>query len=345
MNDPDCDPQLLAALESALEDRRANTTRRAGLAPLPPIGIALSGGADSAMLAVHAAHVCRRLGRTLHCLHVHHGLQAQADQWRDRARDLAGRLQAGWHERRVEVDLSAGDGVESAARAARYEALIGMSAQLGLDAVLLAHHRDDQAETVLLRLLRGAGPEGLAAMRPSTQRGGVTFVRPWLEQPRALILACAGRYAQTHGWQAVQDPTNAHDSYTRGALRARLAPELDARWPGWQGTLARHASQSAQLAGLLTEVAAQDFARLEPDEDGLSFSLAAWRELSPARQALALRHWLTRAGLRMPSDARLNELMRQMRQLHALGHDRKLQLAHDGSLIRCERGRMILFAG
>ncbi len=333
MNGSDTDPQLAAALARVLKQMLPGARR---------LGVGLSGGPDSAMLAVHAADHAWRHGLSLHCLHVHHGLQSDAGQWRDRARDLAGRLGADWRERRVDVDFSLGDGTESAARTARYAALIEMSQQLELDAVLLAHHRDDQAETVLMRLLRGAGPQGLAAMRPATRRGGVTFLRPWLEMPRSRILDAAARYAQAHGWQAVQDPTNVHDGYTRGAVRTRLAPQLDQRWPGWQAILARHARQSAEVAELLAEVAAQDFAGLEPGEDGLSFSLAAWRGLSLARQAQVLRHWLARAGLRMPSDARLNELMRQMRQLHALGHDRGLQLRHDGWTIRCVRGRMLL---
>lgn len=326
------DPQLSAALARAL--RTLPTAQR--------LGVALSGGADSAMLAVHAAAHARRQGLALHCLHIHHGLQSAAGHWRDRARDLAASLGLDWQERQVVVDLAQGDGLESAARTARYGALIGMAQTLALDAVLLAHHRDDQAETVLLRLLRGAGPEGLAAMRPLAQREGVTFLRPWLEMPRARILDAADRYAQAQGWHAVQDPTNLQDDYTRGAVRARLTPQLNQRWPGWQAALARHARQSAELADVLAEVAAQDFAGLAPGADGLSFSLAAWRGLSPARQAMALRYWLAQAGLRMPSDARLQELMRQMRQLHALGHDRSLRLRHDGRLIGCVRGRMLL---
>src|SRR5690606_13705690 len=109
------------------------------------LGVGLSGGPDSAMLAVHAADYARRHGITLHCLHVHHGLQEAAEQWRDQAFDLATRLRAGWHERRVVVDFSRGDGTESAARTARYEALIAMSRERSLDAVLLAHHQNDQA--------------------------------------------------------------------------------------------------------------------------------------------------------------------------------------------------------
>jgi len=312
------------------------------------MGIALSGGADSAMLALHTAHwVQTHSNQThrhhAHALHVHHGLQTPADTWRNQAQQLAQQLGLHWAERRVQVDTQ-GDGLESAARRVRYAALVEMARQLKLDAVLLAHHQDDQAETVLLRLLRGAGPQGLAAMQPCTERAGILFLRPWLDIPRTRILAQAMHYAQHNGWHAVHDPSNQQDAYTRGALRTRLAPHLDARWPGWQAVLARHARQSFDLAELLSEIAAQDFAALAPDEQGRSFSLEKWRALSPARQAQVLRYWLAQAGARMPSHARLSDLMRQMRQLHgpahAPGHDRHLQLAHDGGQIRCVRGRM-----
>lgn len=329
------DSHLADALAKALKGHHPALAR---------LGVALSGGADSAMLAVCAAAHARRHGLALYFLHVHHGLQEAASQWRDNARQLAEQLGVAWEERQVVVDMTQGDGMESAARSARYAALVEMARQLSLDAILLAHHRDDQAETVLLRLLRGAGPEGLAAMRPSTVRDGVVFLRPWLDEPRSRILAQAARYAQAHAWAAVQDPSNTQDDYTRGAVRTRLTPHLEARWPGWQAVLARHARQSAELADFLAEVSAQDLAGLEPDADGLGFSLAAWRLLSDARQTQVLRYWLAQAGLRMPSDARLRELMRQMRQLHALGHDRSLQLAHDGWLIRCVQGRMRLQA-
>jgi len=330
------DPTLAAALEQALAAALKNfdTPRN--------IAVALSGGVDSAMLAVHAAawRQSQSPDVQVYCLHIHHGLQTAAGQWRDQAKALTEQLNLNWQERQVDVDFSRGDGLESAARTARYDALIALSQPLNIHTVLLAHHQDDQAETVLLRLLRGAGPEGLAAMRPCVERSNILFVRPWLIVPRARILAQAENYAQHHTWQAVQDPSNLQDAYTRGALRTRLAPHLNKRWPGWQAVLARHARQSAQVAELLTEVATQDFSTLEPDADNLSFSLQKWRQLSAARQTQVLRYWLAQMGTRMPSDARLRELMRQMRQLHALGHDRQLQLDHDGGQIRCVRGRM-----
>lgn len=304
------------------------------------LGVGLSGGADSAMLAVHAALFARRAGIELHCLHVHHGLQAPADGWQAHVHDLAQMLRLPCHTRYASVDASGGDGIESAARDARYAALRDLAGLAGLEHVLLAHHRNDQAETVMLRLLRGAGPTGLAAMAPSVRRQGLIYLRPWLDIDRALILQQAQAFADISGWTPVHDPSNADDQYTRAAVRERLVPELDERWPGWQGSLVRHARQSAELREVLEEVAAQDFAQLAPSPDARSFSLAAWRGLSPARQALVLRHWLTQQGLRTPTDARLQDLMRQLRGLHALGHDRQMQVKHGQAWIRCVKGRV-----
>ncbi|MYN13389.1 tRNA lysidine(34) synthetase TilS [Pusillimonas sp. TS35] len=327
---------LLRAIASALDGLAQGSAVNASIA------VALSGGADSAMLAAHAARVARQRGLALHCLHVHHGLQASADDWQEHAHTLARLLGLSCHTCyvRIEAAASRSDGIESAARDARYAALAGLAHALGIQHVLLAHHLDDQAETVLLRLLRGAGPTGLAAMAPLTVRDGITYARPWLDIRRDLILAQAGAFARHTGWKPVQDPTNVDEHYTRAAVRERLAPALNDRWPGWQGALARHARQSAELRDILDEVAAQDFATLAPSADGTDFSLAAWRLLSAPRQALVLRHWLAGLGLRMPTDARLRDLMRQLRQLHALGHDRQMQVKHGDYLIVCKRGRV-----
>jgi tRNA(Ile)-lysidine synthase len=208
--------------------------------------------------------------------------------------------------------------------------------------VLLAHHRDDQAETVLLRLLRGTGLRGMGAMSAETVRDGVRYLRPWLDVPRAAIRAAAAEFARAHGWQPVEDPTNADPRYTRAAVRTLLAPVLDRRWPGWQTIVARHARHMAEAADVLDEVAAADLHILDFSSDDSSFSLRAWRGLSPARQANVLRHWLEGRGLPMPSDARLAELVRQLRQLHALGHDRQLRWEHAGRAVGCEKGRVIV---
>jgi tRNA(Ile)-lysidine synthase len=335
----DCgEPELLRPLKGALQ---------AACAKARPLraAVALSGGADSAMLAVHAALVQRELpGLELHCFHIHHGLQQVADHWEGHVHRLAAGLRLPCHSLRVDVRRDSGKGVEAAAREARYAGFRRLAEFTGVTHVLLAHHRNDQTETVLLRLLRGAGPMGLAAMAPDTERDGIRYLRPWLDVDRAAITAAAARYAELTGWKAVDDPTNVEDVYTRGAVRRRLVPVLDERWPAWRTTLARHARQARELAGLIDEVAAEDFARMEPSHDARDFSLRAWRALSPARQTLVLRYWLGLHGLRAPTESRMRELCRQLRGLHALGHDRDMRLRHEGHWIACERGRVRLLS-
>jgi tRNA(Ile)-lysidine synthase len=320
------------------------TTLRSALQALPErparIAVALSGGADSAMLSVHAAGVARELGMDLALFHVHHGLQDAADAWTQHARALADMLALPLSVARVEVAQAAGKGIEAAARDARYAALAQLAREQGVTHILLAHHRNDQAETVLLRLLRGTGLAGMAAMAPVSQRDGVNYLRPWLDIGRDEILRAADAVAAASGWRPVQDPTNADPHYTRAALRELLAPVLDARWPGWRAIVARHARHMAEAAEILDEVAREDFAKLDPAEDGVSFSLQAWRGLSEARQAHVLRHWLERNGARMPTDARMRDLLRQLRGLHSLGHDRQLRVEQAGHVIRCHRGRV-----
>lgn len=310
------------------------------------MAVAVSGGPDSAMLAVELAVLAKQANSAPpHVFHVHHGLQQAADGWEDHVHALAAGLALPCHAMRAKVGASAAIGVEAAARNARYRAYRQLATHCGVRTILLAHHQDDQAETVMLRLLRGSGPAGLAAMRPVRQHDGLQLVRPWLNIPRAAILQQMQEFLMATGWAPVHDPTNYQDSYTRSALRERLAPQLDQRWPGWQGILARHAELAHETTEILDEVAAQDFSRLQPGPDGGDFSLLAWRKLSPARQAHVLRFWLARQGLRAPSHARLADIMRQLRGLHALGHDRSMQVRHGPALIMCRRGRVLLKHG
>ncbi|MFC5778773.1 tRNA lysidine(34) synthetase TilS [Alcaligenes parafaecalis] len=294
------------------------------------------------MLAVHAHLWASRRKVTLHFFHIHHGLQALADQWQWHVHDLAARLQRPCHSLRVQVQsrsLSA-DGMESAARDARYQGLAELAQFAGLQHVLLAHHQDDQAETVLMRLLRGTGITGLGAMAPHMQRDHLDYWRPWLDQPRSRILQASHDFALATGWHAVQDPTNINPDYTRGAVRDLLTPVLDARWPGWQGRLQRQAQLSRETQDVLDSVAGQDWLTLQADETGRSFSLSAWRQLEPARQSMVIRYWLQEQGAGLPTQARLAELLRQLRSVHAQGHDRNLIWKHGQNLIRCVRGRV-----
>ena len=323
---------------------RLITALRTALAALPSapvrLAVGLSGGIDSTMLAVTATELARESSIPLCFFHVHHGLQVAADDWARQVQALGALLTVSVYEARAKISELAGQGIEAAAREARYQAFVNLAHEHQVDHILLAHHRDDQAETVLLRLLRGAGVQGMAAMAPHTRRDGVVYVRPWLEIDRCHILAAGEHFAYIHDWFAVNDPTNSDPCYTRAAVRTVLTPVLNQRWPGWQVIVARHARQMADAAEILAEVAHADLNSLDLADEGRSFSLAKWRGLSRARQVQVLRYWLATQGTRMPSDARLSNLSRQLMQLHSLGHDRLMKVEHAGHVIYCHRGRV-----
>lgn len=353
-------------MQSAWPDApvRALQQALAALSPDQAVAVALSGGTDSVALALVAARLCRESvqseqsaqsaqlaphtaarSRPLYFFHIHHGLMPEADAWAEHLAELARMLEVPLIVRHVHVDLGQGLGTEASAREARYAALAALAHEHQVGVILLAHHQQDQAETVLLRLLRGAGVLGLSAMRTDVERLGLRLLRPWLDIERSDLVSIVREHTVRTGWQAVEDPSNADPQYKRGAFRSELVPVLEKYWPAWRQTLVRHAKQAAEVSEILTEVAAADWQTLEPDEASRSFSLKAWRDLSPARQALVLRYWLGQQQIAMPGERRLADLMRQLRQLHALGHDRELLWQHGSHTVRCLRGRVSLSSG
>ena len=332
---------LLLPLEASLREQ----TR--------PFGVALSGGADSAMLAVVANAYAHKHGTELHFFHIHHGLLEQADAWVEQVQALASLLDRPLHVINVNVAVGEGKGIEAAARDARYAALTQAAQAAGVTRIGLAHHRDDQAETVLLRLLRGAGVSGLSAMKREITRDGIAFIRPWLDVDRAAILAASDAFTTATGWQAVQDPTNSDPRYTRAAVRTALTPVLNARWPGWQAIVARHAKQADEATEILAELAHADLVLIADEEAAVGtaseeafkphrLDLKRWRDLSAGRQKNVLRYWLAMHGSAMPSEARLLNLQRQLSQLHAMGHDRNLTIYHGVLRIQCIRGKILV---
>lgn len=300
------------------------------------------------MLAIVLDHLARQRNVSLQLFHVHHGLLAQADGWTKQVGDLAKLLGRPLDILRIDIASFEGKGMEAAARDARYHALAQAAARQGVNTLWLAHHQDDQAETVLLRLLRGAGVAGMGAMRSETTRDGVRYLRPWLSVPRSVILQAMSEFTHATGWAPVLDPSNVDPRYTRAAVRTALTPALNARWPGWQAIVARHARQADEAAALLEEVAAADLATIRsgPDKSApalefdVAFELLGWRALSAPRQRNLLRYWLSLLGARMPSEARLADLQRQLMQLHSLGHDRNMVFDHGTLRIRCVRGQV-----
>ena len=253
----------------------------------PAWHIAFSGGLDSTVL-LHLLATAKPLV-PLSAVHIHHGLQAAADAWPSHCQSVCDYL--GVPLRIMRVQVPSGASLERAARDARYQAFAQV---IGAGEVMLtAQHREDQAETLLFRLLRGAGVRGLAAMPVHRPLAGGHLVRPLLGVSRAELEA----YAVEHQLQWIADPSNADNRFSRNYLRHRVFPILTERWPQAVPGLARSAEHLSEAQGLLDELARMDLQAAEQPSAfpwlGLpSLALAPLRELSDARQRNALRHWL-----------------------------------------------------
>ena len=231
------------------------------------LAVGLSGGVDSTVL-LHL--LSRKKDFSLEAIHVHHGLSPNADSWERFCRSLCRRLRVPLVVRRVKVRKT-GKGLEAAARQARYEAL--MKSRAGV--IALAHNLDDQAETVLMNLLRGSGARGASGMPERARRGGKTLWRPLLAVPRSAIV----RYAREQGLEWIEDESNADEKLTRNFLRRRIGPLLEQRFPRWKEALAR---------------AARHIARKEAGREEM------------------LRGFLRSKGLSAPSEAKLGEMLKQL---------------------------------
>lgn len=286
-------------------------------APALPLAVAFSGGADSTALLLACA---QRWPGQVHAWHIHHGLQAAADDFERHCVRLCQRLGVPLQVRRVDAQAAAGDSPEDAARRARYKAFDALAltqqAREAIKTVAIAQHADDQAETVLLALSRGAGLAGLAAMPRRWQRGDVVFWRPLLDVPGPLIRD----WLRGQGQRWVEDPSNTDERFTRNRIRARLLPALEAAFPQFRATFARSAAHAAQAQALLQELAAQDLALV-----GLPPHIAALQTLSPARQTNLLRHWLAQQGA-AASTAQMSELLAQIAACTTRGHRISLKI-------------------
>lgn len=262
-------------------------------------------------------------------VHVHHGLSPNADHWARFCAEQCASRSVPLAVHRLHLERKSGQSLEALARAGRYEHFMSCD----VDVIALAHHADDQAETVLLQLLRGSGPRGLSAM-PLFRRGTPALLRPLLSQTRETLAA----YARTRGLGWIEDESNSDTTHRRNLLRHEIAPRLAAGFKGYPATLTRAASHQAEASALLDELAALD-AEGAIDDAGLDRAQLAG--LSNARAANLLRWFLRREGLRPPSDARLADVLRQLRSASA---DARTRIAHDGAEIGCYRGRVVVHA-
>lgn len=254
-----------------------------------PVLVAWSGGLDSTVLLHLLAQDAEVRGRGLRALHVHHGLHPEADAWAAHCEMLAQAWSLPLTVVRVDVPRDRGLGLEAAARQARRAAF---AAELrDGECLALAQHRDDQAETFLLRALRASGPDGLAAMRPWRAFANGWMWRPLLDTSRAALLA----HADTHDLRWIEDPSNADPGFDRNFLRLQVMPLLRERWPHADAALARAAQLSAEASDILGERDGAILASVR-EEVGSGLSIAALRLLSPARRARLYRHWVSTLG-------------------------------------------------
>ena len=284
----------------------------ADFSPALPMAVGLSGGADSTALLLACA---RKWPGQVQAIHVHHGLQAAADGFEQHCAALCQSLNVPLWVKRLDARHTPGQSPEDAARQARYKAFeaaaIASKAQAAIKSIAIAQHADDQVETLLLALSRGAGIAGLAAMPARWERAGVVWHRPLLQVAGADIRS----WLRLQGQPWVEDPTNTDQRYTRNRIRAQLLPALEAAFPAFRDTFARSASNAAQAAELLDELAQQDLLRV-----GAPPHITVLQGLSRARQANVLRHWLRVAYATTPSAAQLGELLNQLAACTTRGH-------------------------
>lgn len=306
----------------------------AAFSPNLPLAIGYSGGADSAALLLACA---QKWPGQVSAIHINHGLQAAADDFAAHCEAFCKRISVPLKVKKVDAKHEPGESPEAAARHARYSAFSSTTipentslntpsniplagvfvAYEAIKNIALAQHADDQVETLLLALSRGAGLPGLAAMPAAWQRDGIQYYRPLLQVSASEIRRWL--VAQTKfgvgGVPFVEDPTNTDESFTRNRIRAKLLPALDAAFPQFRDTFARSSSHAAQAQLLLNEVASEDLLKV-----GTPPKIQQLQQLSDARMGNALRFWLKTTHQTTPSTAQLSQLIDQIKVCTTRGH-------------------------
>ncbi len=266
--------------------------------------LALSGGLDSCVLLHLLASLRDSLPWSLHAIHVNHGLQVVADLWQAHCESLCEQYRIPLQVVQLSLSPAAGESIEAVAREARYRAL---AERIGPGELLLtAQHQDDQAETLLLQLLRGSGPAGLAAMPALSRFYAGWLVRPLLDTPRSSLEI----YARQHQLSWDEDPSNRDLRFDRNFIRHQVMPLLHSRWPAAAATLSRAARFSGELLMLAKEEAEEDLARARRSAQG-DLSVKALEGFDSVRLRNLLRHWITQTGAPLPSSKKLSRIERE----------------------------------
>jgi len=292
--------------------------------------VAFSGGVDSTALLA-ALRGLRLPARSLRAVHVDHGLHADSGSWAARAVAVARGLDVPCEVLEAKVARARGESPEARARAARYRLLAG--ALRSGEVLLTAHHEDDQLETVLLMLLRGAGVAGLAAMPELAPFAGGFLARPLLTRSRAELEA----FVRAAGLPHLEDPSNLDERLDRNFLRRRVLPIVRGRWPGAATTVGRSARHAAEAQHLLEGLAWSD---LSAARHGESLAAGALRALPPERRHNALRFWIAARGLAVPPTARLAEIAGPMLAARA---DAQPAIEWPGARIERHAGLLTLY--
>ncbi len=296
------------------------------------ICVALSGGLDSLLLLHSVARYRRLIPRvTIRAIHVHHGLSPHADAWADHCRAECARLGIELSLVSVQVGEVQGLGLEAAARQVRYQAFNEQLAEG--DVLLLAHHQNDQAETLLLNLMRGSGVRGLAGMPRQRRLGQGLLFRPLLDWTRSELEEIARAWRLT--W--VEDESNQDEALARNYLRHQVIPALERQWPATVSRIARSADWCREADELLEELAAEDLRRALDDAQSLCLHRLA--DLSAARQRHLLRYWLQSSGFGFPGEAGFQRIFTEMLPARV---DAEPELRWPGAILRRYRDRLVL---
>lgn len=278
------------------------------------IAIAYSGGLDSAVLLHLCANFAKQHPTHFIAFHVHHGISANADKWLEHCQQQCMELGLPFEAAYIQLENTNEEGIEAAARNKRYAALGELCAGHQVELILTAHHQDDQAETMLLQLLRGTGVAGLCGMQQCHRAAGLLgnanllLARPLLDCTRAELESYATQQKISH----IEDESNADMRYTRNALRHQIMPLLAHHFPGYQMRFARTAHHAQSALSLLEQLAEQDYecCRVQSNLD-----IVPLKKLPEARIDNVLRYWLAAHQVKMPGTARLMEMRKQL--LHA----------------------------
>lgn len=270
------------------------------LTPGDRLRVALSGGVDSVVLLSLLAEIAPRFRLELSALHVHHGLNPRADEWAEHCSVLCEKFSVPLEVVQVKVPRKSAEGLEASARKVRYAALT----KPGVEALVLAHHLDDQAETVLFQLLRGGEPRALAAMPEARMLDGIKLLRPLLGIPKTALVA----HARRHHLEWVEDDSNLDTSLSRNALRQDVLLVLEKHFPDYRERLAGVARRMAEVTQLLESLAGRDREMHQRNE----LDCMELKTLPETRARNLLAHFLREQGVSIPRPAQLREVLRQL---------------------------------